>query len=417
MKKVLIFLPQNPYPPQSGFHKRCLEVIDGFKELGCEITLASSTDTTEQPWTAPVVQSVKAGGVKAVEVYEWSLLDRQMVRGLRRFYGSMRKAAPLGSMIHTPPGFRRWFARLVKRVSPDLVVINYAYWGKLLNHRKRGGQKPVVEVMETIDLLSLNLQMWQLLEKYLPPPPVDASVVDEQILEEDFFTRRDLTADPEEYAIYDKYDYTIAISRQEAENIERHTVNTRVLHIPMTQTPAYIANRYDGPALFPTGPNPFNMQGYLYFIKRVLPLVRTRTPSFRLQVTGYCSERVRPEENILLSGFVPDLEAVYESARFVVCPIFGGTGQQVKIVEAMARGVPVVALRAVSKRSPIEHGVNGLVADTAEEFAEHVCRLWDDPELCRRLGVQARETIAAEFSPSHVSQALASLFDARETRL
>jgi glycosyltransferase involved in cell wall biosynthesis len=253
------------------------------------------------------------------------------------------------------------------------------------------------------------------LEKYLPPPPLDASVIDNQILEEDFFTRHGLAADPEEYAIYDQYDYTIAISRQEAESIRRHTVNTRVLHIPMTQVPSYIDNRYDGPALFPTGPNPFNMQGYFYFIKRVLPLIRSRRPSFCLQVTGYCSERVSPEENILLSGFVPDLEAVYRSARFVVCPIFGGTGQQVKIVEAMARGVPVVALRAVSDRSPIQHGINGLVADTAEEFAEHVCRLWDDAELCRQLGRQARETIAAEFSPSHVSDALASMFDARET--
>ena len=415
MKKVLIFLPQNPYPPQSGFHKRCLEVIDGFKELGCEITLASSTDTTQQPWTTPVVQSIKAGGVKAVEVYEWSFLDRQIAQGLRRVYGLLRKSPPLASMIHTPPGFRRWFARLVKQTSPDLVVINYAYWGGLLRRDGHARRKPVVQVMETIDLLSLNAQMWQLLERHLPPPPIDPSVIDNRILEEDFFVRHNLAASPEEYAIYDRYDYTIAITRAEAEAIKRHTVNTKVLHIPMTQSPCYINNRYDGPALFPTGPNPFNMQGYLYFVKRVLPLIRSRNSSFRLQVTGYCSERVCPEENILLSGFVPDLEAVYESARFVVCPIFGGTGQQVKIVEAMARGVPVVALRAVSERSPIQHGTNGLVADTAEEFAEHVCRLWDDAELCRQLGQRARETIAAGFSPSDVSNALASMFDARET--
>ena len=414
MKKVLIFLPQNPYPPRSGFHKRCLEVIDGFRELGCEITLAGSTQTTEQPWTAPGIRSVKSDGIKEVEIYEPGLLDRQVARGLRRFYGLNRKTPPLASMIHTPPGFRRWFARLVKRTSPDLVVINYAFWGGLLDGLGRRA-KPVVKVMETIDLLSLNSQMWQLLEKHLPPPPVDASAIDDQILEEDFFTRHHLAAHPEEYAVYDKYDYTIAITRQEAETIRQHTRHTRVLLIPMTQSPRYIDNRYDGVALFPTGPNPFNMQGYFYFVKRVLPLVRRREPSFRLQVTGYCSERVSAEENIILSGFVPDLEAVYQSARFVVCPIFGGTGQQVKIVEAMARGVPVVALRAVSERSPIRHGINGLVADTAEEFAEHVCRLWDDPELCRQLGHEARNTIAAESSQSRVTDALASMFDARAT--
>jgi glycosyltransferase involved in cell wall biosynthesis len=415
MKKVIIFLPQNPYPPHSGFHKRCLEVIDGFKELGCEITLASSTLSTEQPWTAPIIQSVKEDGIKEVEIYEPSSLDRQVQRGLRRFYWLRKKTPPLGSRIDTPPGLRRWFARLVKRIAPDVLVINYAFWGTLLDGLGGRRAQTVVKVMETIDLLSLNLQMWQLLEKHLPPPPIDASAIDDQILEEDFFTRHRLAVHPEEYAIYDKYDYTIAITRQEAETIRQNTQRTRVLNIPMTQSPRYITNRYDGHALFPTGPNPFNMQGYFYFVKRVLPLVRRREPSFRLQVTGYCSERVSPEENIILSGFVPDLEAVYESARFVVCPIFGGTGQQVKIVEAMARGVPVVALRAVSERSPIQHGINGLVADTAEQFAEHVCRLWDDPELCRQLGHEARKTIAAEASQSHIANALATMFDARAT--
>jgi glycosyltransferase involved in cell wall biosynthesis len=414
MKKVLIFLPQNPYPPHSGFHKRCLEVIDGFKELGCEVTLAGSTLSTEQPWTAAGIQSIKDAGIKEVEIHEPDFLDRQVPRGVRRFYWLRKKTPPLGSMIDTPPGLRRWFSRLVRQTSPDLVVVNYAFWGALVNGLGRRA-KPVVKVMETIDLLSLNLQMWQLLEKHLPPPPIDASAIDDHILEEDFFTRHHLTAHPEEYAIYDKYDYTIAITRQEAETIKQHTRHTRVLHIPMTQSPRYISNRYDGHALFPTGPNPYNVQGYFYFVKRVLPLVRRRSPSFRLQVTGYCSDRVTPEENIILSGFVPDLEAVYESARFVVCPIFGGTGQQVKIVEAMARGVPVVALRAVSERSPIRHGVNGLVADTAEEFAEHVCRLWDDPELCRQLGHEARNTIAAESSQSRVTGALASMLDPRAT--
>ena len=411
MKKVLIFLPQNPYPPQSGFHKRCLEVIEGFKELGCEITLASSTLSTQRPWTASGIEQIKTTGVREVEIYEPGLFDRQFVRGLRRFYWVTKKTVPLSTFIHTPPGFRLWFARLVKRMSADLVVINYAYWGGLLD--RVGRARRVVKVMETIDLLSLNAQMWELLEKHLPPPPLDASAIDSRILEEDFYERHHLAVHPEEYEIYDKYDYTIAIARQEAETIRRHTSNTKVLHIPMTQVPAYIGNRYDGPALFPTGPNPFNVQGYFYFIKRVLPLIRSRCPSFRLQVTGYCSERVAPEENVLLSGFVPDLDAVYESARFVVCPIFGGTGQQVKIVEAMARGVPVVALRAVSERSPIRHGINGLVADSAEEFAAHVCQLWDDPALCRQLGEEARETIAAQSSPSHITDALASMFEAR----
>jgi glycosyltransferase involved in cell wall biosynthesis len=128
-----------------------------------------------------------------------------------------------------------------------------------------------------------------------------------------------------------------------------------------------------------------------------------------LQVTGYCSDRVAAEDNVVRGGFVPDLVPVYERARFLVCPVFGGTGQQVKIVEAMAHGLPVVALRRVADRSPLLHGVNGLVAECAEEFAQHVIRLWHDTELCRRLGTAARETVAAEASRGRLLDALSAL--------
>jgi len=60
-------------------------------------------------------------------------------------------------------------------------------------------------------------------------------------------------------------------------------------------------------------------------------------------------------------------------------------------------------------RSPIEHGVNGLVARDADEFADHVTRLWSDRKLCRQLGETARDTIQREYSPTRLRAALAPL--------
>jgi len=180
--------------------------------------------------------------------------------------------------------------------------------------------------------------------------------------------------------------------------------------LPVTFEPCYISNTYSDSALFTVGPNFFNTQGYLYFVKKVLPRVLRSAPSFALRVTGSFPQRV-PEvaPGITLSGFVPDLKSVYEIARFFVCPVFGGTGQQIKIVEAMAHGLPVVALRFAAERSPIQHGVNGLVAENAEEFAEHTVRLWQDPALCRRLGNAARETVANEFSNDRLIEGLSNM--------
>jgi glycosyltransferase involved in cell wall biosynthesis len=115
----------------------------------------------------------------------------------------------------------------------------------------------------------------------------------------------------------------------------------------------------------------------------------------------------------MLAGFVRDLKRVYERSRCVVCPVFGTTGPQVKIVEAMAYGVPVVALRAAAAGSPIRHGVNGYIATTADEFADYLVELWNHQGLCRQMGQAARETIASEYSRSSLVHRLSSIFHAR----
>jgi glycosyltransferase involved in cell wall biosynthesis len=118
-----------------------------------------------------------------------------------------------------------------------------------------------------------------------------------------------------------------------------------------------------------------------------------------------------PVEGIMVRGFVPNLTSLYELARFVVCPVFGGTGQQIKIVEAMAHGVPVIALRAAAASSPIVHEVNGLVANNAEEFAECVLRLWNDQQLCRQMGQAARDTVASQYSRSRLVKDLSQMIE------
>ena len=80
-------------------------------------------------------------------------------------------------------------------------------------------------------------------------------------------------------------------------------------------------------------------------------------------------------------------------------------------VEAQSRSplVPAVALRVAADRSPIQHEVNGMIANNAEEFAEHVLRLWKDPKLCAQLGDAARQTVAQEFSPTRLVEALSTM--------
>ena len=421
MKKVLVFFPHNLWPPRTGAHKRGVEMIAGLREIGCDVTLVSSTLATDNEWHSSSVQGLKTSMVKDVRVYEATAADHKFIQRLRKFYARdyslvwrlrrfhplAGKEPPLNSMLHSPPGMRRWFKTVVNDIAPDAILMNYAYWDGLINHRKLNS---VLRIIDTIDIISLNAQMQRAVRESLPSP-LRVSGIEKHVLKESFFKTGGFVASAEEFRIYDKYDYSIAITTQEADLIKRRARRTKVVRIPMTQQPIYLANGFTGPALFPVGPNLFNTQGYLYFVNRVLPRVRKEVPSFSLRVTGFYENIIPPDpvEGVIFSGFVPELRTVYELSKFVVCPVFGGTGQQVKIVEAMAHGVPVIALRDAAERSPLRHGVNGLVADDAREFAEHVIRLCGDRDLCRQLGNAARETIAAGFSRSSLLDGLSAM--------
>ena len=407
---VIYFFPHNPYPPRSGAHKRCLEMLSGLLKLGYKVTFVSSTLSSETSWDDDSIRKLERDFKIGVHIYKPSFIDWKFMGLLDRFYKLTKIELPLDSLLRASVGMRWWFSDLIKKISPDMILMSYCFWDGLLNRRKLGA---TITVIDTHDLFTVNNQMREALRPYLPPAPIRLDRVDNVILEEDFFDQLSLNVSHEELQILDRYDRTIAIARNEFEIIKKDTSNTIVSLLPMTQDPCYLENQYTDLPIFTTGPNIFNIQGYLYFAKQVLPKILAEIPSFELQVTGSCCKEVAPTKGIILSGFVPDLISVYRQAKFLICPVFGGTGQQVKIVEAMAHGLPIVALKAAAKMSPIEHGINGFIANNAEEFAHCVIKLWQDPALCRQLGTAARTKIANDFSEKCLLHSLSLLVQPR----
>jgi glycosyltransferase involved in cell wall biosynthesis len=359
------------------------------------VTLFGSTLITDSPW--PVddreIQNLQEQLGVRVEVYQGTPLDRQFMAQFAALSQSRREVVNWDS--YTPPGLRNRFRQVFRQLSPELVVVNYSLWGQLAIGEEF---QSACRLIDTIDLYTLNIKMRQALSQQLTSAPLTLEQIDSSIVAEDFYAKLQLEAEPDEYWIFDQYDYTIAIASLEAQLMRQHTHQTKVEYIPMTFTPEEVKNTYTEAPLLAVGPNPFNVQGYLYFVRKVLPIILNKLPEFRLRVVGSISSNLLPVAGVELLGYVPELKPLYAESRFAICPLIGGTGQQVKIVEAMAHGVPVIALQNVAQSSPIEHGVNGFIAENAEEFAEYAIQLWCDSELCRQLGEAARATIAKNFS-------------------
>lgn len=405
--KALVFFPHNPYPAQSGAHRRCLSMLRALQAIGYDITLFSSTLFTDAAWTEKSIEYLQDELGIAVQLYKGTDADHQYVA-----CAGERSGCTVNFAMFTPPGLRNNFRQLFKQLSPDVVVINYALWGGLAIGEEF---KSALRIIDTIDLYSQNLKMGYALHQHSPQTPIQFEDVHPTFIAEDFFSRFDIEATTDEYWIFSQYDCTIAISPKEKKAMQQHTRNTTVEYIPITLDPEFIDNTYTGQPILAIGPNPFNLQGYCYFAKKVLPLVLEKIPSFNLQVVGSSCKHLSPVKGTELLGFVLDLKPLYTESRFAICPLIGGTGQQVKIVEAMAHGIPVIALENLAESSPIEHGVNGLIAKNAVEFANYTIQLWHDQALCRSLGEAARATIAHKFSEQFLTEKLKVIVDTIQT--
>ncbi len=397
--KTLVFFPHNPYPVKTGAHRRCLEMLAGLRDLGCEVLLFSSTIYSDQPWTQQSIDFLKVKYGIDTFIYQPTADDNHYLEACRNRPQSDR----INWEYFNTPGLMGSFKQIFRQFQPTLVVVSYSLWGRLVSGKEFDA---VVKVIDTIDLISLTLQMFAAATPYFSQPAIDPATVAIEVTNEDFFRKLDLRPEQEEYDICDLYDYTIGISQKENSLLIEHTHQTENLYIPMSVEIPQIINAYSDLPLFVISGNCFNLQGATYFINKILPLIVESIPDFQLRVVGTGSTRLTPNPVLDIGGFIEDLSPLYTQGGFAICPLIGGTGQQVKIVEAMAHGLPVVGLINVAETSPIEHGINGFIAHNAEEFARYTILLWQDRNLCKQMGEAARTTMTARCSSSSVATEL-----------
>ncbi len=115
---------------------------------------------------------------------------------------------------------------------------------------------------------------------------------------------------------------------------------------------------------------------------------------------------------VQITGWVdrPTLEHMYSKAALVCLPSHG-EGVPMSILEAMARGIPVITT-AVGGLPEIIDGTNGLIVPPGMpgEIAAAIIRLLADPKLRRQMGRSGRETVRARFSLPVIDERLLGLY-------
>jgi glycosyltransferase involved in cell wall biosynthesis len=122
-----------------------------------------------------------------------------------------------------------------------------------------------------------------------------------------------------------------------------------------------------------------NEDAILWFAADILPRVRARVPDATLTVVGRNpTAPVRAldgQGGVTVTGSVPDVRPYLERGAAFVVPIRIGGGTRLKIYEAMAMERAVVSTAVGAEGLPVRDGVDAVLADAPEAFADAVVAL------------------------------------------
>ena len=161
-----------------------------------------------------------------------------------------------------------------------------------------------------------------------------------------------------------------------------------------------------------------NLIALAFFLDEVWP----RLPDARLHIIAganheyfldYQSRRVHlhlDQPGIELEGFVADVRPAYERAAIVVAPLVSSAGTNLKVLEAMACGRPVVSTPAGVNGLDLTPGEDFVLVNTGAEMATAIADLFARPEECRRLAAAGRRRVEESYGWDEIARKQSELY-------
>ncbi|MET1028333.1 MAG: glycosyltransferase family 4 protein [Dongiaceae bacterium] len=370
--KVLFVANRIPIPCTAGNRARILSLIRALAGWGHEIHYAFA-DPRDIPAADSAELETYLGGGKYhwIKTREGLELDSTFARGWRKFLRVMKHEAgyrvPLdhGYDPHTTDYLRR----LQDRHQFDVVFIEYVFMSKAAE----AFPAETLRVLDTHDAFGDRHKAF--LTAGQQPSWYSTSLREE----ETGFRRADII---------------LAIQEEEAERFRRRlgADGSRVHAVSHIIDLSHRIHLSDAPAAaFLGSVNAVNLSALDFLIREVVPRVRERRPDFKLLVAGTISKDVERTDAVEPCGIVANLADLFARAPISLNPMLLGTGVSIKLLDAMACGVPTVSTeigaRGLAPR--FRRGMLTVPDNDADAFASAIQHLVADRNLRRSLGEMA----------------------------
>ncbi len=219
----------------------------------------------------------------------------------------------------------------------------------------------------------------------------------------------------EELALIRKADVTLVVSPVEKELLESLEPDAQVMLLSTIHEPLVAEKPFaerEGLLFIGGFRHPPNTDAILWYGHEIVPRLRERLPGVKTYVAGMdppATIKALAAEDLVIAGHVPDLTPYLTGCRLSVSPLRYGAGVKGKVNHAMSYGLPVVATTPSIEGMHLTPGVDVLVGDDPESFADAVVHAYRDQKLWNTLSEGGRENIRKHFSRDIARSAISRL--------
>lgn len=158
-----------------------------------------------------------------------------------------------------------------------------------------------------------------------------------------------------------------------------------------------------------------NYDAMRWFLAEVYPRIKERISDISLTITGSTSGvdlvGLALDDTVHLTGFVDDVRLSVAESSACIAPILQGGGTRLKILEAMALGIPVVSTSKGAEGLDAVDGEHLLLADDSERFALQSVTLLRDAYLRQWLATNARRLVVEHYDWGQIGQRFVALVE------
>ena len=208
-----------------------------------------------------------------------------------------------------------------------------------------------------------------------------------------------------ERTLYKDFDRHIIISEQDKERlrlpskkfitvipngVDDSFSNDHIMSVPAYDL-VFVGNLGYGP----------NKTAVKYLVNEIIPAIEKRNRKVKVLIAGARPGKyirgLNARENITVKGWLPDIRDAYRDGRIFVAPMISGLGLQNKILEAMSMGLPCITTSMVNNAIGAKDQEQILVADSLDEFVDHIFMLFDHPEVYTRIAANGKAFVIENF--------------------